>query len=78
MPEGPKIRLASNFINLVASKTTFGGRVIKGEKATKLVEVPFEAKEYTINAEPRGKELKVNKLILKVHQHFCTYVWYNR
>ena len=59
MPEGPEIRLASNFINLVASNNTFSGKVIKGEKATKLVEVPFEAKEYTINAEPRGKELKV-------------------
>ena len=59
MPEGPEIRLASNFINQVASKYTFGGKVVKGEKATKLAEVPFDAKEYKIHAEARGKELKV-------------------
>ena len=59
MPEGPEIRIASMFINQVASTHTFGGKVLKGEKATKLVDVPFDAKEYTINAESRGKELKV-------------------
>ena len=59
MPEGPEIRLASIFINQVASNHKFGGKVVKGEKATKLAEVPFEADEYTISAESRGKELKV-------------------
>ena len=59
MPEGPEIRIASMFINQVASTHTFGGKVLKGEKATKLVDVPFDAKEYSINAESRGKELKV-------------------
>ena len=59
MPEGPEIRIASMFINQVASTHTFGGKVLKGEKATKLVDVPFDAKEYAINAESRGKELKV-------------------
>ena len=59
MPEGPEVRIASNFINQLASKYTFGGRIIKGEKATKLDDVPFEADTYTIKAESRGKELKV-------------------
>ena len=59
MPEGPEIRIASIFINQVASTHTFGGKVLKGEKATKLADVPFEATEYTLNAESRGKELKV-------------------
>ena len=59
MPEGPEIRIASMFINQVASTHTFGGKVLKGEKATKLVDVPFDATEYTLNAESRGKELKV-------------------
>ena len=59
MPEGPEIRIASMFINQVASTHTFGGKVLKGEKATKLADVPFEATEYTLHAESRGKELKV-------------------
>ena len=61
MPEGPEIRLACNFINKVASCNVFGGKIIKGEKATKLDEVPFSSEEYTVKAESRGKELKVNK-----------------
>ena len=59
MPEGPEIRLSSIFINGIASQHTFGGKVVKGEKATKLDEVPFESDSYTISAESRGKELKV-------------------
>lgn len=58
MPELPEIRRYSNFINEVA-KNTFGGKIVKGEKATKLDEVPFEADSYTISAESRGKELKL-------------------
>ena len=64
MPEGPEIRIASMFINQVASTHTFGGKVLKGEKATKLVDVPFDANEYTINAESRGKELKVTYSVM--------------
>jgi len=60
MPEGPEIRLASNFINKVASCNVFGGKIIKGEKATKLDDVPFSSEEYTVKAESRGKELKVH------------------
>ena len=59
MPEGPELRIASIFINEVSFKTIFGGRIVKGEKATKLVDVTFEAESYTIHAESRGKELKV-------------------
>ena len=64
MPEGPELRLSSIFINEVSSKYTFGGKVVKGEKATKLDDVPFEADTYTINAESRGKELKVRNLVM--------------
>ena len=60
MPEGPELRIASDFINQIASKYTFSGPIVKGEKATKLNDVPFEADTYTINAESRGKELKVS------------------
>ena len=44
MPEGPELRIAANFINEVASKHLFTGKVIKSELATKLCEVPFEVK----------------------------------
>jgi len=59
MPEGPELRLAANFVNNVASKYLFTGKVIKSDLATKLVEVPFEAETYSLQAESRGKELKV-------------------
>ena len=67
MPEGPEIRRYCNLINEV-SKNTFGGKIVKGEKATKLDEVPFEADSYTISAESRGKELKVRTSKFKVDQ----------
>merc|ERR1712203_1072851 len=60
MPEGPELRIAANFINQVASKHLFTGKVIKSELATKLCEVPFEAETYSLQAESRGKELKVH------------------
>ena len=44
MPEGPELRIAANFINQVASKHLFTGKVIKSDLATKLCEVPFEVK----------------------------------
>jgi len=59
MPEGPELRLAANFINKVASQHLFTGKVVKSDLATKLVEVPFEAEIYSLQAESRGKELKV-------------------
>ena len=75
MPEGPEIRIASMFINQVASTHTFGGKVLKGEKATKLVDVPFDAKEYTINAESRGKELKVTYSTNLVRRYVLSLVY---
>ena len=59
MPEGPELRLAGIFINKVAAKHLFTGKVIKSDLATKLPEVPFEAESYKLHAESRGKELKV-------------------
>ena len=44
MPEGPELRIAANFINQVASKHLFTGKVIKSDLATKLCEVPFEVR----------------------------------
>ena len=75
MPEGPEIRIASMFINQVASTHTFGGKVLKGEKATKLVDVPFDAKEYTINAESRGKELKVTNNTHLSRRYVLDHIW---
>ena len=72
MPEGPEIRIASMFINQVASTHTFGGKVLKGEKATKLADVPFEATEYTLNAESRGKELNLQYTSSKTLSIFFT------
>ena len=66
MPEGPEIRLASNFINKVATCNVFGGKIVKGEKATKLDDVPFKADEYEVKAESRGKELKVSFFACKM------------
>ena len=60
MPEGPELRMTAMFINQVASTHVFGGKIIKGEKATKLEDVPFEAGAYAVKAEPRGKEVKVH------------------
>jgi len=60
MPEGPEVRLASNFINKVASCNVFGGKIVKGEKVTKLDDVPFNVDKYKVEAESRGKELKVH------------------
>ena len=48
MPEGPELRIAANFINQVASKHLFTGKVIKSDLATKLCEVPFEVKQLGI------------------------------
>ena len=59
MPEGPELRLAANFVNKIASSNVFGGSIVKGEKATKLADVPFSSPEYTVEAESRGKELKL-------------------
>ena len=59
MPEGPEIHIAARFINQVAKKHDFGGRIIKSEVSTKNPDVEFTAKKYKINAEARGKELKV-------------------
>ena len=59
MPEGPEIHIAARFINQVAKKHEFGGPIIKSEVSTKNPNVDFTAKKYKINAEARGKELKV-------------------
>jgi len=59
MPEGPELHMAARFINQVAKKFSFGGKIVKSEVSTKNPDVEFEAKAYQISAETRGKELKV-------------------
>lgn len=59
MPEGPELRIASNFINRVAQGRLFRGRVEKSEVSTKNPHVPWDADAYVIRAESRGKEMKL-------------------
>lgn len=59
MPEGPELHIAARFINSVAKKYTFGGPIEKSEVSTKNPSVAWSAEEYRIEAETRGKELKV-------------------
>jgi len=59
MPEGPEIHMAKRFINQVANRHKFGGKIVKSDVSTKNPEVEFEASLYKIHAEARGKELKV-------------------
>ena len=60
MPEGPEIHIAARFINSVASKYRFGGRIDKSEVSTKNPDVLWSAEQYSIRAETRGKELKIH------------------
>ena len=59
MPEGPELHMAARFINQVASRHSFGGKIVKSEVSTKNPDVDFQAENYNIHAETRGKELKV-------------------
>merc|ERR1712079_589976 len=59
MPEGPELRLAANFINKVAVNSSFSGKVVKSDLAAKKQDVNFEAANFSLSAESRGKELKV-------------------
>ena len=59
MPEGPELHIAARFINSVAKHYRFGGPIVKSEVSTKNPAVTWKAAEYTIEAQTRGKELKV-------------------
>ena len=58
MPEGPELRLASDFVNKIAKGRTFTGRVLKSE-VSKNPNVQWDVDAYKINAESRGKEMKL-------------------
>ena len=60
MPEGPEIRTAANFINLICESHSFSGPVVRGHLAVKLPLVNFSSENFTLRAEARGKELKVS------------------
>ena len=64
MPEGPEIRTAANFINLICESHSFSGQVIRGHLAVKLPLVNFSSENFTLRAEARGKELKVSLFLI--------------
>lgn len=59
MPEGPELCLAARFVTKIGSKHVFGGAIEKSEVSTKNPDVPFQARQYKIWSESRGKEMKV-------------------
>ena len=51
--------MAARFINQAAGHHKFGGRIVKSEVSTKNPNVDFSASLYNIQAESRGKEMKI-------------------
>ena len=51
--------MAARFINKVASHHKFGGKIVKSAVSTKNPNVDFSASLYNIQAESRGKEMKM-------------------
>ncbi len=58
MPEGPELHATARFITEIGRSKIFSGPIVKSE-VSKNPEVPFCAKEYSLSAKARGKELKV-------------------
>ena len=56
MPEGPEIKITSDYINNVCEDVVFTGPP-RRSTVTKNPEVPFGSLRYSISAESRGKEL---------------------
>ena len=57
MPEGPELYKASTYVNNVCSDRVFAGKIVKSAVSLKNPDIVFDAKEYTIRAESRGKEM---------------------
>ncbi|XP_018419031.1 PREDICTED: endonuclease 8-like 1 [Nanorana parkeri] len=55
----PELRLAGLFVNRFCAGLRFAGKVEKSA-VSKNLEVPFSCPDYTISAESRGKEVKLN------------------
>ena len=60
MPEGPELHIAARFINNTVKNFRFGGKIVKSEVSTKNPTIEWNASEYKIVAETRGKELKIH------------------
>ncbi|KAK2103406.1 hypothetical protein P7K49_017262 [Saguinus oedipus] len=58
MPEGPELRLASQFVNEACRALVFGGCVEKSS-VSRNPKVPFESSAYHISASARRKELRL-------------------
>ncbi|EDV26401.1 uncharacterized protein TRIADDRAFT_54344 [Trichoplax adhaerens] len=56
MPEGPEVRLASDYINHICCNVIFSGQIVKSD-VSKNPSITFAAPFYTITGQSRGKEL---------------------
>lgn len=56
MPEGPELRLNSQFVNRTGQGRVFTGGVVKST-VSKCCDVDFKSPRYAITSEARGKEL---------------------
>lgn len=56
MPEGPELRLNSQFVNNVCRGREFTGKVVKST-VSKCCDVDFDSPRYFISSEARGKEM---------------------
>ncbi|XP_005108711.1 endonuclease 8-like 1 [Aplysia californica] len=59
MPEGPELYLSALFINRICENLSFSGK-IRRNPVHKSADIVWDEPEYTIRAQSRGKELKLN------------------
>ncbi|KAM7428669.1 negative regulation of nuclease [Porites harrisoni] len=57
MPEGPELYKNAQMVNRVCKGLVFSGKIMKSAVSTKNPDVSFPAREYSIHAESRGKEM---------------------
>ena len=57
MPEGPELYKNAQMVNEVCKGCIFSGKIVKSAVSTKNPDVKFPAREYSIHAEARGKEM---------------------
>lgn len=59
MPEGPELYLSAQFINRVCQNRLFSGKISKSAVSLKNPDIDWDVDSYTIQAQSRGKEMKV-------------------
>ena len=57
MPEGPELYKNAQMVNRVCKGLVFSGKIMKSAVSTKNPDVSLPAREYSIHAESRGKEM---------------------